>query len=77
MEQALQQYEQNAGIPIPIIIRPTDEWQAHRIGQHTALPTDGKPLKQWSDPDDFWADVQQGIRRQVKRIMEQRAERRP
>ena len=69
MEQALQKYEQNAGIPIPIIIRRTDEWYAHRIGQHTALPTDGKPLSQWNDPDDFWADVQKGIRRQVERII--------
>ncbi len=72
MERALKKYEDKAGVPIPIIVRQTDAWHEHDIGRHNALPKDGKPLKQWPDPDAFWADVQKGIRRQVERIIHRR-----
>ncbi|WP_245706954.1 COR domain-containing protein [Thiothrix caldifontis] len=69
MEIALKQYEQNQNIVIPIIIRDTADWHTYQIGNHVALPTDGKPLCDWSSPDKFWADVQQGIRKQVENLL--------
>lgn len=70
MEKALKRYEQNHNVVIPIIIRPTDDWREFDIGKITALPTDGKPLSKWADKDDFWADVQQGIRKQVEKRLQ-------
>jgi hypothetical protein len=66
MEKALKKYEEKSGIPIPIIIRKTNGWYEHDIGKHTALPTYGRHLTLCDDPDDFWADVEEGIQRQVE-----------
>lgn len=70
MEIALKQYEQNQNIVIPIIIRDTADWHTYQIGNHVALPTDGKPHSQWADKDAFWKDVQQGIRKQVENLLQ-------
>lgn len=68
MERALQQFEQGKNIVIPIIIRETADWHDFDIGKLTALPTDGKPLDDWTHSDKFWADIQRGIRRQVEKL---------
>lgn len=72
MEKALQKYKAKSGIPIPIIIRTTDGWYNHDIGKHSVLPTNGKHLAVWDDKDEFWVDVQKGIRRQVENILQRR-----
>ncbi len=69
MEVALKQYEDNKNIVIPVIIRATADWHEYQIGNHTALPTDGQPLARWDDADEFWADVETGIRMQVERLI--------
>jgi small GTP-binding protein len=69
MEIALKDYEAGRNIVIPVIVRKTADWSEHQIGHHTALPKDGKPLKQWADEDEFWADVNQGIRNCVKSLL--------
>jgi small GTP-binding protein len=69
MEIALKDYEAGRNIVIPVIVRKTADWSEHQIGQHTALPKDGKHLKQWADEDEFWADVNQGIRNCVKSLL--------
>jgi hypothetical protein len=73
MEKALKRYEQKHNQVIPIIIRATDDWREFEIGKITALPTDGKPLNQWEDKDEFWADVQQGIRQQVEKLLQRKS----
>ncbi|MGB0848403.1 MAG: toll/interleukin-1 receptor domain-containing protein, partial [Thiolinea sp.] len=66
MEVALKLYEEKQNIVIPVIIRETDDWHSFQIGNHVALPTDGKPVCDWASEDKFWADVQKGIREQVE-----------
>jgi hypothetical protein len=61
MAEALKKYEHNKGLPVPIIIRPESTWYGHQIGQHLALPTDGKAISKWSDADDAWEDVSRGL----------------
>ena len=46
MERALLKYEQGRGLPIPIVIRVTSDWDRFPIGRHQALPTPAKPLAQ-------------------------------
>ncbi|MEO8324930.1 MAG: toll/interleukin-1 receptor domain-containing protein, partial [Nitrospirota bacterium] len=70
MEKALAKYEQGRGIPIPILIRATSDWEQFPIGRHQALPTPAKPLAQWQDPDEFWASVQLGLRQQIERHLD-------
>jgi hypothetical protein len=69
MEKALKRFEQNHNVVIPVIIRPTDDWREFESGKITALPTDGKPLSKWDDKDEFWESVQQGIRKQVEKLL--------
>lgn len=69
MEKALAKYEQGKGIPIPILIRATSDWEQFPIGRHQALPTPAKPLAQWQDPDEFLASVQHGLRQQIERLL--------
>jgi internalin A len=61
MAEALRKYEANQGLPIPIIVRPELSWKSDQIGQHLALPRDGKAISKWSDPDDAWEDVSHGL----------------
>ncbi|MCA9710523.1 MAG: toll/interleukin-1 receptor domain-containing protein, partial [Myxococcales bacterium] len=61
MVQALQKYEKDRGVPVPIIIRPESTWHQHQIGQHQALPRDGRAISKWPDPDDAWENVTQGL----------------
>ena len=69
MEQALERYEKAGNVVIPVIIRHTANWHNHAIGQFVALPKDGKPLAKWEDKDEFWASVENGIRVQVERLI--------
>jgi hypothetical protein len=74
MKSALKKYEEGRGVVIPVIIRETTDWRTFGIGELLALPANGKPLKDWVHPDDFWANVQEGIRRVAeKRWKEQQA----
>ena len=69
MEAALKRYEEQKNVVITVILRHTDDWHNFKIGKITALPKDGKPLSDWSDPDEFWTDVQKGIRRQIEKLL--------
>jgi hypothetical protein len=77
MAEALRKYEENAGIPVPIIIRPESTWASHRIGQHLALPNDGKSISRWPDPDDAWEDVSRGLQRLLTDLAQRRGLRLP
>ncbi|WP_296842249.1 leucine-rich repeat domain-containing protein [Thiofilum sp.] len=67
---ALKRYEQEQNIVIPLIIRATEGWRDYHIGNITALPTDGKPVEDWSSPDKFWADVQKGLRLAIQNLLD-------
>ena len=74
VQTALQRYEQQQNIVIPIIVRETPDWTNYAIGQLTALPTRGKPLRKYhGGKDAFWADVQAGLRRLVTELWTKRA----
>jgi GTPase SAR1 family protein len=68
MERALERYNDEGNVVIPIIIRHTASWRNHAIGKIVALPKDGKPLKKWDDADEFWGSVEDGIRAQVEKL---------
>jgi hypothetical protein len=73
MISALEQYEQHGKLPVPIIVRRTPAWHTTKIGRHLALPKDGRPLSDWRDPDDFWGDVETGLRRLIERELARKA----
>ncbi|WP_020559030.1 leucine-rich repeat domain-containing protein [Thiofilum flexile] len=71
---ALKRYQAKEAIVIPIIARDTPDWVEHgikgfQLGDITALPTKGEPLRKDSDKDEFWADVQIGIKKRVQNLL--------
>jgi len=70
VKRAMERHEAGEARVIPIILRPVD-WKSAPFGKLQALPTDPKPVTSWSDRDEAFFDVAQGIRAAV---MELRAE---
>jgi formylglycine-generating enzyme required for sulfatase activity len=65
MERAIARHDARTARVIPVILRPCD-WKDSPFSKLQALPKDAKPITQWSDRDDAFLDVVQGIRRAVE-----------
>lgn len=62
MQRAMERHEAGEVQIIPVIIRPCD-WHGAPFGRLNALPKDGKPVTKWTDLDDAFLDITEGIRR--------------
>jgi hypothetical protein len=60
MQRALERHERGEARVIPVILRHV-YWQV-ALGNLQALPTDAKPIKSWSDLDEAFFNVAEGIR---------------
>ena len=52
---------------VPVILQPVD-WQKTPFGKLVALPTDGKPVTNWTNRAAALLDIAQGIRRVVDEL---------
>jgi|GEM_PF-4166228 len=66
MKRALERHQRGEARVIPIILRSV-YWQGI-LGNLQALPTDAKPVKSWSDIDEAFFDVTEGIRIVVEEV---------
>lgn len=64
MQRAMQRHEAGDAHVVPIILRPCD-WKSAPFGRLNALPTDGKPVTKWTDSDDAFLDITEGIKRVI------------
>jgi len=64
VKRAMERHEAGEARVIPVILRPVD-WKSAPFGKLQALPTDAKPVTTWSDRDEAFFDVAQGIRAAV------------
>jgi class 3 adenylate cyclase len=62
MRTALKRHGAGEAHVIPVILRDVD-WHQAPFSNLQALPRDGKPITLWSDRDEAWKNVAQGIRR--------------
>lgn len=62
IKKALDRYNKNEVIIIPIILRPVD-FSYLEISKFQALPKDGKPISSWDDPDEAWYNVSVQLRK--------------
>jgi hypothetical protein len=67
MERAFERYKSGEARVIPIILRPV-ELSGTPLSRLQALPTDGKPIKQWADIDEAFVNVSQGIQKVVAEL---------
>src|SRR6266702_4114160 len=68
MQRALERHRRGEAKVIPIILRPV-YWHGTPLGELQALPTDGKPVTSWQDPDSAFYDVVKGIRKVVVQLI--------
>ena len=67
MERALQRDKSGEAVVIPVILRAAD-WQLPALTSLQALPKDAEPIVKWTDQDEAFLDVVQGIRRRVESL---------
>src|SRR5579864_5952422 len=67
MQRAMERHKKGEARVIPIILRPTD-WQ-DVLGHLQALPTEGKPITSWSNRDEAFINVIDGIRPVIKQLI--------
>jgi TIR domain len=67
LKRALERHESHEARVIPVILRFCD-WKNTNFGKLQALPTDGKPIKSWLDPDEAFTDVVSGLRRSIDQL---------
>ncbi|MBW4691423.1 MAG: leucine-rich repeat domain-containing protein [Lyngbya sp. HA4199-MV5] len=71
MTRALERHKAEAAIVVPILIRPVN-WDSFHAGlgiSIQALPLDLNPVTRWSDKDEAWLNVEQGIQRLIEEKM--------
>jgi hypothetical protein len=67
MEFAIQRHEAGEACVIPIILRPC-EWSHSPLSRFQALPYRAKPVSKWTNRDEAFNDIAQGIRRVVNSL---------
>ncbi len=70
MTRALERHEAGQATVIPIILRPVD-WHSAPFAKLQALPTDARPIIEWSSRDRAWLAVAQGIREAIRELTPQ------
>ncbi|HFF8946405.1 toll/interleukin-1 receptor domain-containing protein [Serratia marcescens] len=61
---AIERHQSGEAVLIPVIIRPSD-WGHSPFGSFQALPKDALAVTKWSDEDEAWLNVIQGIRKAI------------
>lgn len=61
MQRAMERHDAGEARVIPVILRAVD-WHSAPFGKLQALPVDGKPVTSWSNRDEAFMQVAQGIR---------------
>ena len=64
MRRALERHRDNEAHVVPIIVEPCD-WLSSPLHELKALPRDGKPISEWTNPNNAYL----GVVRELRRIL--------
>lgn len=67
MQRAMERHEAGEAVVIPVILRACN-WTPLPFGKLQAVPEDGKPIKQWADPDEAMLQVAVGVGKAASRL---------
>ena len=67
MACAMERHEASKAVVIPIILRSCD-WKGAPFGKLQGLPKDMKPVNEWSNRDQAFTNVAQGIRKVAEKL---------
>ena len=71
LQRAMERHEAGEALVIPVILKPAD-WITSPLGRLQALPDNSKPVTVWSNRDQAFASVAQGIRKAAQKLSEER-----
>src|SRR5262245_8761563 len=57
LKRALERHDEGTARVIPVLLRPVDNWRAAPFGKLQAAPTDGRPVTDWTNRDQAFAEV--------------------
>lgn len=60
--KAFNKWKDGTALIVPIIVRGTASWTDLPFGIFTALPKDGKPIYNWSNKDQAYVNIIEGLR---------------
>lgn len=66
---AIENHETSKSVVIPIILRPTN-WEGAPFAKIQALPTDAKAVTTWSNHDEAWLNVVNGLKKSITQRVE-------
>ena len=64
--RAMERHRAGEARVIPVLIRPTPNWEDTPYGKLQVLPEDGRPVSKWSDKDDAYSSIVKGIQRAIE-----------
>src|ERR1022692_4866120 len=62
--RALERHERGEARVVPVVIKPCD-WPSTKLAKLQVVPSSGKPLSKYADPEDFWLDVRHDLKKVV------------
>ncbi|PSN16991.1 hypothetical protein C7293_00230 [filamentous cyanobacterium CCT1] len=71
IQRAVQRHHEGTARVIPIILEPCG-WKYSNFKQLQVLPKDGRPVTSWTDQDEAFFDVEEGIRQVVDALNDER-----
>ena len=73
VKQAMQRHQVGEACVLPILLRPVD-WQGTPFSKLQPLPRDAKPITRWSDRDEAFVDIVEGLRAVVNELTSKRTQ---
>jgi formylglycine-generating enzyme required for sulfatase activity len=71
--RALERHQRGEARVVPVVIKPCD-WQSTKLAKLQIVPHDGKPQSAYKDPEDFWLDVRNELKKVVLELRNARAQ---
>jgi hypothetical protein len=68
VKRAMERHQAGEACVVPVILRPVN-WRRAPFGKLQALPKDAKPVTSWSNRDEAFLDISQGIETVVNRFV--------
>lgn len=68
LEKALELHESGQAVVVPVILRNC-MWQHTPFAKYQALPKDGRAVKSWTDMDEAFANIAEGIKIKAEDIL--------
>lgn len=72
LRTAMGRHESGLARVVPVIVRPCD-WQTAPFGKLQALPTGARPVALWSNEDEAWLSVAEGLRSLIHHLPKKKA----